>query len=825
MRRAVVLDRLFYKVACTFDPMAQIQLPYSVGSTRWATRLRRTQGSYSRSLTSCVIANAHDERPLQFRNASFSQERDTFYRAERYKAELASWDPYIEPEKKALDRTDAYLAELSDEQRTAVTAMQKVVRVVAGPGSGKTRVLIARTAYLLAQGESPESILILTFTNKAAKEVQERLEKLYGGPKKLRSMWACTFHSAAARILRKHITRLDDKRKRGFQIIDAEESQKVMLDIYMEKESVPIYSTDGPEVKKAKQKQNRALKAGMLKKGKLMQSRIAYVKERLPTVDGVSGETVATQYEAASGRPLYDREDFIWSFEQYQQKLKEHNWCDYGDLLSCTVRLLRDHKFIRQEYKTRFSHILVDEMQDTNGPQYEFLRLLVQDRPDVHTKNHAPNKLFTVGDPNQGIYSFRGAKMENMLEAMDTDFPNSVRTLHLLDNYRSLRHIVHAAESVLKRSLRNSLYKEMHVRRTERIADPKLIRHFVDARQEAAYIAQEVLRLRLEHGLEYNEIAILYRNHILHREVEKALVQATIPYYVRGQSFWERAEVKDVVAYLRFILNPSDFLAFDRIYNKPKRGFGDTSVLNLKAWCKLHDKPFPQCLADDLLDIDSKAESLEDVEIPELDIAKHAGLTNSSRKGLHCLRQTFVFLRSVARHGTPEDTMKALMDECGYKQFINQNPQQDDSETQKRLNNIDALIESASEVVSIEESNAGLEMLTVFVQEASLLIDAVDKRDSNGVQLMTIHAVKGLEFNAVFVVGCEQEIIPRDEEIEEAARLVFVAMTRAKNYLRLTWVIHRAIHGKPRVHNLSEILKGIELQQKRTIRCSDDIVF
>lgn len=713
----------------------------------------------------------------------------SFAKIEVVDRDLMSWNAIIEAGKSDLDRIEAYLENLSNPQRAAVYTESKIMRVVAGPGSGKTRVLIASVAHLLAKGVSPGNILVLTFTNKAANEMKSRLGELIPDETKLKPLWMGTFHSIATKILHRHVSKLEEDRTESFQIIDEEESRKIILNLLQEQYGIEILPTDSKQVAAAKRKQNAALRKELAVKSKRLAETIQTAKEEWASIYKRSGAQVAKAM-AKSPTDLRFGKEFIWCFDAYHQKMKELNCFDFGDLIHCVIWLLSNHPPLRKQYQKQFRNIFVDEMQDTNQPQFELLRLLLKDR-----EGGTVNRLFAVGDPNQSIYGFRGAKMENMMSEMDRSFEGEMSTTYLLENYRSAAHIVRASEGLLKTWIKNGLYNSMDVLRPALSRKVRVFQLY-HSRDEANFVKDEVERLKYEEGLKLNQIAVLYRTHSLSQLVEATLIENDIPCYVKGISFWDRAEVKDVYSYLRFAVHPNDLLAFERICNKPARGFGETSVRNLKTWCKLQEQSFPKFLFADLMETDTMETVLENVEIPNLNLPKEAKISASGKKGLHALRQIFVLLRSTARRGTVRDVISALLEYCDFETFLTSDPKLDDKDIETKLENIKRLSESSNSILETQ-SEKGLDALEAFVQQAMLLMDFDGRRDRNGVQLMTMHSAKGLEFEAVFIIGCENGILPLYEaELQEEARLMFVAMTRAKDNLTITYSTKRILFGK-----------------------------
>ena len=769
----------------------------------------------SRSVLPREFASRHDG--LKVLCATFEQ-----LSTSQANADFSDWGQIVEAKKQNVERIDQYLNQLSNVQKEAVTASERVVRVIAGPGSGKTRVLVGRAAYLVGSGVSPEEIMMLTFTNKAAKEMKSRLQKLIGEDERLKYMKAGTFHRICNQILRQHVQKLKDERTRSYQIIDDNESRQIILQCLMERDGAPIHESDSAELKKAKRRQNAALRREMSEKSKKLQAIISRVKNTLKIVHKLDAEEVA-EYGKEMIPPVL-KADFIWCYDAYHAELKRLNLFDFDDLIGCALWLLKKYPAVLRDYQNRFQHICVDEMQDTDPSQYELLRILMTENANEPVA--AKRSLFVVGDPNQSIYAFRGANMQNMMKKMDQDFKSHVEAKSLLENYRSTEPIIRQAERFLKVFL-SGIYSEMTVKRQPEHKGQVVVKKLESGRAEAAFVASAALEQKKKLKLEWKQIAVLYRAHSLSKDIETALRSVNVPCFVHGRSFWEREEVRDIVAYLRILCNPHDELAFARIYNKPARGFGSTSFANAKSWCKREGKSFPASLLEDLMDQKVKATTtVEEVEIPTLEIPKQAKISKKAQKGLHLFRQIFVFLRSVANENGAETVIDALMKACGYNEVIN--PGKEDkmnAEVRSKLVNIMDL-KDALEQMEDPSAETGLDQLQIFVQEASLLVASDTKKDQNGVQLMTVHAAKGLEFKVVFIVGCEEGMFPSGHavegfELEEEARTMFVAMTRAEDALFITSAAQRFVAGRFRTEPVSRFVKALSTRSSMRIHDVD----
>ena len=709
-----------------------------------------------------------------------------------------AWSALIRDRRADTKRVENYLAKLSDTQRHAATVPARVIRVIAGPGSGKTRVLISRVAMLLSQYTSPDRLLLLTFTNKAANEMRDRLATLFPEDALLDKIWSGTFHATAAKMLRHDMERLKDGRTSNFRIIDEEESNDIIARIIRKTEDHEsiILPSDSRAIQKEKREANIQLRKEMREKTKAMAKLIARVKETLVTTHRLTGNEAGRQFVLqadvhASQHHLYRGDSFAQCFDQYHAYLREQNLADFGDLTSCMNYLLRHDNFVRQKYREKFEHILVDEMQDTNLPQYEFLRLLLGSCREME---RGRNSLFVVGDPNQCIYSFRGAQTENLGRSLEQDYAKLMTTILLVENYRSVADIVQTLGRVVRRLLPSALYREMITQRREGEERRVCVKRLQNDRQEAAFVSSSIRDLTENKGYSLDQIAVLYRVHKISFRYESELQKQQIPYSVKGWSFWEKAVVKDCVAYLRFIINPGDFSAFERIYNVPSRGFGETTHNNLQVFCEKENHKFPQFLVEDLMDIDTTALSVEEVKIPELELPKSAKVTKKAREGIQTLRQVFVFLRSVARRDRPHGVLESLLTDCGYRDFTEKHSHgsTDDKKTSKKLNALEDLKEAIRSMQQLDGSTRaiGLDALSRLIQDACLMRDVSDEDEKGGgVQLMTIHAAKGLEFKAVFLVGCEEGTFPIPDEMndqEDEERLMFVAVSRAQDFLFIT---------------------------------------
>jgi DNA helicase-2/ATP-dependent DNA helicase PcrA len=622
---------------------------------------------------------------------------------------------------------ETYLAELNPAQREAVLATEGPLLVIAGAGSGKTRVLTYRVAHLLAAvGAKPPEILAITFTNKAANEMKERLEKLIGNP--ARALWVMTFHAACGRIFRREAERLGYRS--NFTIYDSQDQQRLVKQCLEELEKDP----------------KRFVPRGI-------HAQISNLKNQL-VLPGEAHTRVASFYDQTVAE-VYDL---------YQRRLHASNAVDFDDLLMLTVDVLARFPDAREKWQKSFRYILVDEYQDTNHAQYRLLRILGEQHQNV----------CAVGDPDQSIYAFRGADIRNILE-FERDF-RGTRTIALEQNYRSTNSILRAANEVIANN-RERKPKELWSERGE--GDPVRVIEVEDEQAEARFVASEIAGL-IEQGYSGREIAVFYRMNAQSRVVEQILRLSDLAYQViGGPRFYERAEVKDATAYLQAIENAADAVSLARIANKPRRGIGDTTLGRLQAWG------------------DANAATLFEA----LGNAEAAGVTGASLRavqGFHTLVQS---LQSAAQELDVPDLLQAVYDRTGV---IEAYEAERTVEARGRIENLEAFVDGAREY----QQQADDPTLAGFLQEISLYSDQDAIAEETGaVTLMTLHNAKGLEFRAVFLVGCEEEIFPsaraiEEQGVEEERRLFYVGMTRAKERLTFTHAGSRLLWGRT-THNLS----------------------
>jgi DNA helicase II / ATP-dependent DNA helicase PcrA len=622
--------------------------------------------------------------------------------------------------------SERYLADLNPAQREAVLTTEGPLLVIAGAGSGKTRVLTYRVAHLLStQGVKPQEVLAITFTNKAAGEMRERLEDLL--PDRARSIWILTFHSACGRILRREAPRLGYRT--NFTIYDQADQIRLVKSCLEELERDP----------------KRFVPRGI-------HSQISAAKNNLVSPDDY-------RHRVAS---FYDQ-TVADTYDLYQRRLFTSNAVDFDDLLMLTVQVLENFPEARERWQKAFRYVLVDEYQDTNHAQYRLLRLL--------TEKHA--NVFAVGDPDQSIYAFRGADIRNILE-FERDFPGT-RIIALEQNYRSTNTILRAANSVISHNRERkpkNLWSELGE------GDPVRVYEVEDEHAEARFVAAEIAEL-VEEGFNGSEIAVFYRTNAQSRVLEDVLVRQGVAYQViGGPRFYERAEIKDVIAYLQVIDNPYDAVSLQRIANRPRRGIGDTSLARLASYA------------------DARGISLwEALEFPE-----EAGVGARPLQAVNQLRTLIQSLMAGALELEVPELVQRVLERSGYLASLEA---ERTIEAQGRIENLQELVGVAIEYQQTAEEPS----LSNFLQEISLYSDQDAIRgEASLVTLMTLHNAKGLEFRAVFMIGMEEGIFPHSRSIEEQSleeerRLAYVGMTRAQNSLVLTHASARSLWGS-RNYNL-----------------------
>jgi DNA helicase-2/ATP-dependent DNA helicase PcrA len=631
------------------------------------------------------------------------------------------------------------LADLNPPQRDAVTHGDGPLLVLAGAGSGKTRVLTHRIAWLVATGRAqPGEILSITFTNKAADEMRERVEQLVGRVSRL--MWVMTFHSACARILRREANRLGYKGT--FTIYDEGDSlrmvKRAMSELELDTKRVPP---------------------------RAMRAQISGAKNQL-----LDAESFREQQGSLFEQTAAD------VYELYEKRMHEANSMDFDDLLVRTVNLFELFPDVRERYQGAFRSVLVDEYQDTNRAQYRLLQLLCEEH----------RNLFVVGDESQSIYGFRHADIRNILE-FERDFPDAA-VVKLEQNYRSTQTILDATNAIIAN---NRARKPKRLWTEEGAGEPIRIVELGDEHEEARYLAGEIERLATEEDVPRTEIAVFYRTNAQSRVLEDTLVRFDVPYQViGGTKFYERAEIKDAIAYLTLLTNPADAMSFARVVNSPRRGIGQTTQGRLLSHANTIGEPVWEV-------------ALRPERVPGLGSAavKAVGRFGEMMDGL---RQ-----RAAARPPVAE-LLEAVLSESGYIEALEA---ERTIEAEGRVDNLRELVGVAGEFDAnraLEETSADgeeLSPLDEFLQQLALYTDQDAMRDQEElVTLMTLHNAKGLEFDSVFMIGCEEGVFPHSRSIEEGnleeeRRLCYVGATRAKRALTLSFVRQRSLFGA-RGHNL-----------------------
>ena len=631
------------------------------------------------------------------------------------------------------------LESLNPTQLDAVEHTEGPLLILAGAGSGKTRVLTHRVAYLIDQGlAAPEEVLAITFTNKAAREMKDRVALLVGPDS--RRMWVSTFHAFCARILRVHAEKLGYKRE--FTIYDGADQVRLVKRCIVEL---------GKDPKRFNPRS--------------FQAQISSAKNVLMAPDDFLRNTEG--YIAENVAEVYDL---------YQRRLYENNAMDFDDLIMQTVALLELFPEVRERYQTRFKYIHVDEYQDTNHAQYRLVNILAAGH----------RNLCVVGDDDQSVYSWRGADIRNILD-FERDYPEA-KVVKLEQNYRSTQTILDAANAVVANNASRKA-KALWTAGDE----GERIRVFAasDEYAEARFVVSEVEQL-IEGGASPREISVFYRTNAQSRALEDVLVREGVPYQVvGGVRFYERAEIKDAMAYLSVISNPDDSVSLERIINVPKRGLGNTSVAKLQDYARRNGLSLYGALSE----------------------ADAAGLTGAAKKACRRVRELFEGLRVAAKEVPPAELIGAVLDESGYREELEA---EDTIEAESRLENLEELINAAREYERVEPEPT----LEGFLQEQALYSDQDSLTSEGGsVTLMTLHNAKGLEFGHVFVVGMEEGTFPHarsldEHNLEEERRLAYVGITRARETLTLTHAKLRSSWGEREYRMPSRFLSEIPDEYK-----------
>lgn len=628
---------------------------------------------------------------------------------------------------------------LNDMQQMAVFHTEGPLLILAGAGSGKTRVLTHRIAYLMEEKHvSPYNIMAITFTNKAAAEMRNRVNKIVGFGAE--QVWVSTFHSACVRILRRYIDRIGYST--DFTIYDTDDQKRLMKNVIKDLNlDSKIYKENG------------------------MLNKISDFKNKLMTTGDVAS-MAKSDFKMLNVSKIYDN---------YQEALKKNNALDFDDLIMKTVQLFTKCPEVLESYQDRLQYIMVDEYQDTNAAQFAFVKLLAQKHQN----------LCVVGDDDQSIYKFRGADITNILQ-FEKYFPNA-RVIKLEQNYRSTKNILEAANAVIHN---NEGRKDKTLWSDNEKGDKIDLYQAEDGYSEAEMVASTI-KENVDNGRsDYSDYAILYRTNNQSRVLEEKLMMKNIPYkIIGGQNFYQRKEIKDIIAYLRVISNPTDDIAVERIINVPKRGIGATTVDKVKDYARAYGMDLYEALLD--------VENIPGLSRAAGKIKKFTDLIEGYKKDEY--------------YGEIEKLTKDILDDTGY---VSELAAENTDEANGRIENIDELV---SKIVEYQE-NAEDPVLSEFLEEVALVseIDNLSE-DSSYVVLMTVHSAKGLEFPYVFLCGMEDGLFPGymsimsgdNEELEEERRLCYVAITRAMKKLTISYAKKRMVRGEMQYNIVSRFVKEV----------------
>lgn len=648
--------------------------------------------------------------------------------------------------------------DLTPSQRAAVEHFHGPLLVLAGPGSGKTRVITRRIARLIERGVRPWEILAITFTNKAAREMSDRVQALLPGKR----IWVSTFHRFCAKLLREH------GRSAGlqpnFSIYDTGDQQQLVKQVLFD------LNFDTAHFPPAK-----------------IQARISQAKNELLTPENYLaryGEGIGTHLEAVVAKV----------YPAYQKRLLEANAVDFDDLLVHVALLLAEHDDLRADLDQRYRFILVDEYQDTNQAQYQIVAALSQLEPN----------LCATGDPDQSIYGWRGARIENILR-FEQDFPD-VSLIRLEENFRSTPEILKTADGLIAHNIHR---KAKRLKTDNASGEPVELRLYLDGQHEATSIANEIAALVEAGERQWKDFAIFYRVNALSRSFETALARQKIPYQiVGGVAFYERTEIKDLLGYLRLVENPQDRVAFLRVVNTPTRGIGKTSLEKLVRWA------------------DGTGTAL-------LDAARQSGrVPDLPKKAAVQLRAFAALIDELAQtsDGPVEGLLKVVLERTAYARQYERDMEEDDIQ---RLSNIEELVSAARLYDEQQAETDEGSTLAGFLETASLAQDVDSLNEATGaVTLMTLHAAKGLEFPVVYLIAVEQNLIPHERslrendlrQLEEERRLLFVGITRAEEKLVLTHTQRRELHGRSLSTIPSDFLEELDAA-RRDCTGADDFQF
>ncbi|ADL69570.1 ATP-dependent DNA helicase PcrA [Thermoanaerobacterium thermosaccharolyticum DSM 571] len=624
------------------------------------------------------------------------------------------------------------LDKLNDRQKEAVVTTEGPLLILAGAGSGKTRVLTHRIAYLIKEKRvSPANILAITFTNKAAQEMKDRVESLLGY---VGDIWVSTFHSACVRILRRDIEKIGyDK---NFVIYDTQDQKSLVSDCIKELDLNEKQYTP-----------------------KSMLSAISKAKDKMISPD---------EYLLEFGND-YRNKKVADVYKLYQKKLKKDNALDFDDIIIKTIELFKKDEGILRYYQDKFRYIMVDEYQDTNRPQYEFVNLLAK----------RYRNLCVVGDDDQSIYGWRGADIKNILD-FEKDYPEA-KVIKLEQNYRSTQIILDAANNVIDNNIKR---KKKQLWTDNKDGEKIIVCEVQNEREEANFIIDRIKDL-IANGRKYSDFAILYRTNAQSRIFEEACMMNDIPYKLVGAlRFYDRKEIKDIIAYLRILVNPYDDVSLKRIINVPKRGIGESTVSALEQYAREHDT--------------SMYFAIPDVE-----------LKGRARKVLDNFKNFIDDLINQLDFMNIIEVIDYILEKTGYMDELKAD---DTKESESRIENINEFIGAAREFMETSEDKS----LESFLSGITLVSDIDTAGDiGESVVLMTLHSAKGLEFPVVFMAGMEEGIFPSsmsfidEHELEEERRLCYVGITRAKERLFMTYARTRNLYGKPQYNTASRFINEI----------------
>lgn len=659
-----------------------------------------------------------------------------------------------------------FLNDLNPSQRNSVEYTDGPLMVIAGAGSGKTRVLTYKIAYLIQKGWTPYNILALTFTNKAANEMKERIAHLIN-PAYSKQIWAGTFHSVFAKILRKEADHLNYSS--NFTIYDTSDSKSIITDILkkMQLHNNKNYSADN------------------------IFSKISMLKNNL-----ISYATYETMHQELARDKHKGIEYFIDIYKAYQQQLYKNSAMDFDDLLYYTNVLFRDFPNTLKKYQNLFQYVLVDEFQDTNAAQYFAVKQL----------SHIHKNICVVGDDAQSIYGFRGADINNIVTHFKNDFP-SYKEFKLEENYRSTKYIVEASNAIIKNN-KKQIPKQIYTNNHQ--GEPITLYEAINENHEAQIIAKEISSLKNNHNVSYSDIAILYRTNAQSRSFEDVFRSYNIPYKIwGGMSFYQRKEIKEVLAYFRVVINPNDEEALIRIINFPSRGIGDTTIEKLKTYADENQT--------------SVFNILQNIKTIQNEL-------NISDRQVNTIHQFVTSIQKYQASLYEQDVFTLANEIIKFSGIINYYESSPTETEKERSLNIKELLNAiqqfsqtertSSEETAFTESIPPYRTLEEFMREVSLLTSQDEKTaadNSPKITLMTIHLSKGLEFPYIFICGLEEKLFPyyrafTPEDIEEERRLFYVALTRAKKKVYLSYAKSRFINGKTNFSTPSRFID--ELPQK-----------